>query len=66
MEKTPTPPPASLSQQQRKATLKTKNSPAKNALLRAKILQNAHEDDASSDEDDDGFEGLDPFAFADD
>jgi hypothetical protein len=65
-KKTPTPPPASLSQQQRKASLKTKKSPAKNALLRAKILQNAHNDDASSDEDDDGFEGLDPFAFADD
>jgi len=65
-EKTPTPPPASLSQQQRKATLKTKKSPAKNALLRAKILKNAHKDDTSSDEDDDGFEGLDPFAFADD
>ena len=65
-KKTPTPPPASLSQQQRKTMLKTKKSPAKNALLRAKILQNARNDDASSDEDDDGFEGLDPFAFADD
>ena len=69
-KKTPTPPPASLlSHQQRKATLKTKKSPAKNALLRAKILQNAHNDDDSSADDaidDDGFEGLDPFAFADD
>ena len=59
-KKTPTPPPASLlSHQQRKATLKTKKSPAKNALLRAKSLQNAHNAD-------DGLEGLDPFAFADD
>ncbi|CAL6353858.1 unnamed protein product [Bathycoccus prasinos] len=69
-KKTPTPPPASLlSHQQRKATLKTKKSPAKNALLRAKILQNAHNDDDSSADDavdDDGLEGLDPFAFADD
>lgn len=69
-KKTPTPPPASLlSHQQRKATLKTKKSPAKNALLRAKIFQNAHNDDDSSADDavdDDGLEGLDPFAFADD
>ncbi|CAL6338520.1 unnamed protein product [Bathycoccus prasinos] len=69
-KKTPTPPPASLlSHQQRKATLKTNKSPAKNALLRAKILQNAHNDDDSSADDavdDDGLQGLDPFAFADD
>ena len=52
-----------LSQQQRKTTLKAKKSPAKNALLRAKILQNARSSDNTSDEDGDDLEGLDPFAF---
>ena len=65
-KKTAIPAPASLSQQQRKTTLKAKKSPAKNALLRAKILQNARSSDNTSDEDGDDLEGLDPFAFADD